>query len=247
MNPAQAFDALAAGYDKLWTCSPAGRLQREAFWDHAGPCFRNATRVLDLGCGAGEDALGLMRSGMRVTAIDVSPRMVAVARARGVNARELAMERLGEIAGRFDVAMSNFGALNCLESPAILREPLARLVVPGGYAIFCVLGRFCLWETAWFLLHGHLGKARRRWRGKSRASMGIDVYYHSPARMRENLWPDFTLEGHFGIGICVPPSYVRCVSNGAMRRAAQMDETLAEKKLWRAVADHQLFIFRRRK
>jgi SAM-dependent methyltransferase len=247
MIPAQAFDAVAAGYDKLWTCSPAGRLQREAFWNHAGPCFRNAARVLDIGCGTGEDALGLMRSGIEVTAIDISPRMVAVARARGVNARELAMERLGELGGRFDVVMSNFGALNCLEAPAVLREALARLVVPGGYAIFCVLGRFCLWETAWFLLHGDIRKAGRRWKGKSRASIGIDVYYHSADRMRESLSPEFALEGHFGIGVFVPPSYVRGLSSGALHRAAHMDEKLAEKKLWRAMADHQLFIFRRSK
>jgi SAM-dependent methyltransferase len=247
MNPAQAFDSVAAGYDKLWTCSPAGRLQREAFWNHAGPCFRNATRVLDIGCGTGEDALGLMRSGMQVTAIDISSQMVAVARARGVDARELAMERLGELGGRFDVAMSNFGALNCLETPAVIREPLARLVVPGGYAIFCMLGRFCFWETAWFLLHRDVRKAGRRWRGKSRASIGVDVFYHSPERMRESLWPDFTLQEHFGVGICVPPSYVRFLSNGVIRRAAQMDERLAERKFWRAMADHQLFIFKRNK
>src|SRR5450759_5349228 len=41
-------------------------------------------RVLDLGCGAGRHALYLQRRGVRVTAVDASPRIVELARARGV-------------------------------------------------------------------------------------------------------------------------------------------------------------------
>jgi len=41
-------------------------------------------RVLDVGCGAGRHALHLQEQGLAVTAIDLSPDAVAVARARGV-------------------------------------------------------------------------------------------------------------------------------------------------------------------
>ncbi len=41
-------------------------------------------RVLDIGCGAGRHALYLQRRGWRVTAIDASPRIVELARIRGV-------------------------------------------------------------------------------------------------------------------------------------------------------------------
>lgn len=41
-------------------------------------------RVLDLGCGAGRHALYLQRRGLRVTAVDASPRVAALASARGV-------------------------------------------------------------------------------------------------------------------------------------------------------------------
>ncbi len=41
-------------------------------------------RVLDIGCGAGRHALYLQRRGLRVTAIDASPRIVELARGRGV-------------------------------------------------------------------------------------------------------------------------------------------------------------------
>src|SRR5262249_16875027 len=38
-------------------------------------------RVLDVGCGAGREALGFARTGFRVTAIDIAPGMIAAARA----------------------------------------------------------------------------------------------------------------------------------------------------------------------
>lgn len=250
MTPAHAFDLIATSYDRLWTDSPVGRLQREAFWRHAGGYLKNARNVLDIGCGTGEDAARLTRAGIRVTAIDVSPQMVAVAQQRAVDARVLPIERL-EVLNRsfenasFDVAISNFGALNCVERLESIREPLARLVAPGGYAILCGLGRFCFWESAWFLLGGDLRKARRRWGGEALTSSGVKVFYHSVRKFRESLSPDFRLLKHTGIGICVPPSYVRCVSDGVLRRAARLDQTLEPLRVFRTFADHTLLVFRR--
>ena len=250
MNPTDAFDVMATSYDRLWTDSPVGRLQREAFWRHAGDYLKNAKNVLDIGCGTGEDAARLTRSGIRVTAIDISPQMVAMARKRAVDARVLPIERLGVLNrsfenGSFDAAISNFGALNCVERLENIREPLAKLVAPGGYAILCGLGRFCLWESAWFLLSGDLRKARRRWRGEASTSSGIKVFYHSVRKFRKSLSPDFRLLEHTGIGICVPPSYVRCVSDRVLRRAARLDRTLEPLRVFRAFADHTLLVFRR--
>jgi ubiquinone/menaquinone biosynthesis C-methylase UbiE len=250
VNPAQAFDVLASSYDRLWTDSPVGRLQREAFWRHAGSYLKNARTVLDIGCGTGEDAARLTRTGIEVTAIDISPQMVAMARKRAVDARVLPIEQLSALnapfeKGSFDAAISNFGALNCVERLESLRDPLARLVAPGGYAIVCALGRFCFWESAWFLLSGDLQKARRRWGGEALTSSGVKVFYHSVRKFRKSLAPEFRLLKHAGIGICIPPSYVRCVSGRVLRRAARVDRALEPVRLIRAFADHTLLVFRR--
>ena len=94
-----AFDRIAPRYDQLWTNSPVGRLQRDAVWRHVDSLFRRGDAVLDLGCGTGEDALHLMQSGVRVTAIDSSPEMVRLASERGVDARTLAIEEIDRLAG----------------------------------------------------------------------------------------------------------------------------------------------------
>src|SRR5215469_8716716 len=136
------FDRLAAQYDRLWTSSAVGRLQRQAVWRSMDRFFRSGDKLIDLGCGTGEDALHLARRGMQIFAIDASPEMVRIARGRGVNASVLGIEEVGCIQGLFDGAISNFGALNCVSNLEILRGMLGRLVNPGGYLAVCTLGRF---------------------------------------------------------------------------------------------------------
>ena len=141
------FDTLALSYDAVWTESPTGRLQRNAFWRLVAGLFRPGQHVLDMGCGTGEDAVRLAREGVRVSAIDSSREMVRVARARGVNALQLPIEQVERLDAVFDGAISNFGALNCVEDLQPVGRALARLIRPGGAVALCLLGRFCAWET----------------------------------------------------------------------------------------------------
>src|ERR1700758_4470142 len=101
-----AFDVIAWRYDELWTCSPVGRLQRDAVWRCLDTLFQSGDELLDLGCGTGEDAIHLEALGAKVAAIDASPEMVRVARTRGVNASVLSIEDLAHIKGYFDGAIS---------------------------------------------------------------------------------------------------------------------------------------------
>src|SRR6266478_3974601 len=154
-----AFDQIAQRYDELWTCSPIGRLQREAVWRRLDKLFNDGDALLDLGCGTGEDALHFMRLGMSVRAIDASAEMVSIARGRGVHASVLDIEQLNRVQGCFDGVVSNFGALNCVANLHAIRPALARLIRPGGHLAVCIIGRFCLWETAWQSLQGEPRKA----------------------------------------------------------------------------------------
>jgi ubiquinone/menaquinone biosynthesis C-methylase UbiE len=238
-----AFDQLASQYDQLWTRSPVGHLQREAVWRHIGNLFQPGQTVLDLGCGTGEDALRLLEAGLRVRAIDESGEMVSIACDRGVDAVTLAIENCGLLNETFDAVLSNFGALNCVEDLESLRQPLARLVRPGGYLAICVIGRFCLWETAWSLLRRQPAKAFRRWRGSVMSSLGIRVFYPSTHRLETALRPQFTLLNWRGIGLCVPPSYVTGLSTSLLRKLDALDRRAARWPILRGLSDHRLFVF----
>jgi ubiquinone/menaquinone biosynthesis C-methylase UbiE len=243
----EAFDTLASRYDELWTRSAVGRSQRAAVWRHVDPLFKEGDSVLDLGCGTGEDALHLSRLGIRVRGLDKSEQMVRMARERGVDAGVLPMERICELREQFDGAISNFGAMNCVSSLESLREPLARLVRPGGHLAICVMGCFCPWETVWYLAHGRPRKAFRRWSGQSHSpSIGIPVYYPSAQATVNAFSPNFELNYWTGIGLFVPPSYVGGATSRLVARLETIDRRLAHLPLLRASADHRLFVFRRR-
>ena len=241
-----AFDDMASQYDRLWTRSTVGRLQREAVWRHIGPLFKPGQRVLDLGCGTGEDALTLMGAGLHVRAIDASLGMVTIARDRGVDASILPIEDCGVLDGRFDAVLSDFGALNCVDNLRALREPLARLVRPGGYLTICIIGGFCLWETVWALLRAHPRKAFRRWRGSAISSLGFRVFYPSRRDLTAAFSPQFRLLNWRGIGLSVPPSYVTGLSDRFVRKLDSFDRRVAHWPVLRGLSDHRLFVFRRK-
>jgi SAM-dependent methyltransferase len=240
-----AFDELAPVYDKLWTGSTIGRVQRELFWRHAGRLFKPGETILDLGCGTGEDAARLALMGIGHFAIDNSPEMVGIARKRGLNAHLLPIEEIGVLRQRFDGAISNFGALNCVRRLSDLREPLARTIRPDGYLALCVMGRFCLWETVWYALHGQFGKASRRWKGEAPSSLGLRVFYPTVRDIVQSMAPEFALVSVAGIGICVPPSAVAGLSSALVERLGRIDSRIASWRFFRAVSDHRLLVFRR--
>ena len=100
MSTAALFERLAERYDELWTDTAIGRAQRDAVWRITDRLFHAGDRILDLGCGTGEDAAHLMARGVSVRAVDASPAMVARAKARGVAAEVLRAEDLGLLCGR---------------------------------------------------------------------------------------------------------------------------------------------------
>jgi ubiquinone/menaquinone biosynthesis C-methylase UbiE len=98
--------------------------------------------VLELGCGAGDLSLELLRRGARLTALDVSPGMVELARARagrfrpGAEARFVvgAAEQTGLPDESFERVVGKW-VLHHLDVAAAARET-RRVVRPGGRAAF---------------------------------------------------------------------------------------------------------------
>jgi arsenite methyltransferase len=105
--------------------------------------------VLDLGCGAGFDAFvaaQFVGPGGRVVGVDLSPEMLAVARAALAEAgfpqiefSDASIEALPFPDASFDVALSN-GVLNLVpDKPAALGE-IFRVLRPGGRLQACDIG-----------------------------------------------------------------------------------------------------------
>lgn len=95
------------------------------------------TRLLDVGCGAGQIGIPAARAGAVVTGIDIAPRQIAQARARaqaeglGAAFDEGDAEALPYPDASFDVVISLFGAMFAPRPERVAAE-LTRVTRPGG-------------------------------------------------------------------------------------------------------------------
>lgn len=95
------------------------------------------TRMLDVGCGAGQIAIPAARAGARVTGVDIASNLIAAARARaeaegvGVTFTEGDAETLPYENGSFDLVVSLIGAMFA-PRPDLVAAELIRVCRPGG-------------------------------------------------------------------------------------------------------------------
>ncbi len=102
-------------------------------------------RVLEVGCGPGEAAAAIAASGAGVVALDISERMVELARARGVDARVGDAQELPFEDASFDCALAAWMLYHVPEPERAVAE-LARVLRPGGRLVAVTNGRAHLQE-----------------------------------------------------------------------------------------------------
>ena len=238
---AAVFDTLAGGYDAGFTATALGRLCREAVWRRLDARFPAGARVLELGCGTGEDAVHLAGRGVRVLATDGAPAMVEEARRKAVEhgvegqiafgaltleafASESSAEtKLVDAGGPFDGAFSNFGALNCVAELGPVARALAARLRPGAPAVLTLMGPACPWEWLWFLARGRPGAAFRRLRPGGARWRGATIRYPGIGAARRAFAPWFRPLRVSAVGALVPPPYAEAWARRHGRTVARLD------------------------
>jgi len=103
--------------------------------------------VLDVGCGAGILSESMAASGARVTAIDIAPRVLDVARLHLLESMLEVEYRLATIEQVADEEGSAFDAVTCLEmlehvpDPASVIQCISKVLKPGGHVFLSTLNR----------------------------------------------------------------------------------------------------------
>ncbi len=253
-----AFDAMAAGYDAKFSASALGRVLRPMVWERYAACFAAGSSLLELGCGTGEDAIHLAKSGHRVLATDASPRMIDTARRKAeaagvsdrIRFRVVSMESLSTALGTelFDGVYSNFGAVNCAMDLAALAGGLAPRLAPDAPLVWVIMGRFVPWEMGWYLARGDARRAFRRLRRTGSEWRGLTIHYPTPGRCARLLEPYFVVSVARPLGVVLPPSYAAGWLERAPRMRAwlsRLERALFERARGAGLGDHYVLEARR--
>jgi SAM-dependent methyltransferase len=259
----EAFDSVASDYD-----GPRGNNQliqdmRTEMWRWLDRTFTAGSRLIDLGCGTGLDAVRMANRGHRVVATDWSAEMVArtAARAReesvvdrvaalAIGAQEL--ERL-EGTGAFDGAYSNLGPLNCVPDLAEVSRACARLLRPAGILVFTVIGRVCPWEILHYARRGRWSRIRVRFASNvvpvSLNKHTVWTRYYTPREFFRAFAPEFALVHYRGLCVFAPPPYLHSVRDRHPRgyeRLWRTDRRIAGWPMFRSMGDHFLIVMKKR-
>ena len=270
VDTSRAFDQIAEDYDI--TYGPEGNAvmtwMRAENLGFLRQTFPPGSRLLEIGCGTGEEAVTLAREGRKIIATDISPRMARVTRekarragvASSVHALALPASGVGalEPTQPLDGGYASFGALNCEPRLDAVGRALTHLVRPGGCFVTSVMARTALFEMLWYLVHGRPRRAMRRvsgrWilapvAGEGGREVTVPTRYLSARQVVRAFGAAWALEEIWALPLLFPPPY----ADALFRRHRSLFDRLEgwERRLrarwpWRHFGDHLVVVFRRR-
>jgi ubiquinone/menaquinone biosynthesis C-methylase UbiE len=259
----EAFDSVAADYDGPRGNNDQIQQMRSEMWHWLDATFRPGSRLIDLGCGTGLDAIRMAQTGHSVTATDWSPQMVRrtalraehaqlTERVRAVCVGAHELQHL-EAEAIHDGAYSDLGPLNCVPDLAAVSRECARLLAPGGALVFTVIGRICPWEIATYLWRRRWARALIRF-ARQVVPVGMNNHtiwtrYYSPREFYAAFSREFALEHYRGLCVFAPPPYLNWVRERYPRwheRLWRLDRRVAGWPLIRGMGDHFLIVMRKK-
>jgi ubiquinone/menaquinone biosynthesis C-methylase UbiE len=264
----RAFDSSAGSYDSLYQANPIMAWMRKVSLATIRDTFAPGSRLLEIGCGTGDEALALASEGYQIVATDISPGMITAGRTKaqiqgitGVTWIPLPAGQLYDLigdegSGAFDGAFSSFGPLNCEPDLGRIADALARLLRPEGALVCSVMNRWCAWEISWALLHLRPGEAIRRlgpgWQPAGLASPEGDksmmVRYYTPRTFLRALAPHFGLEKVCGLPVMLPPPYLSHLAKrypALLEFSAYLERRLRNRFPFHSLGDHFLAVLTR--
>lgn len=261
-----AFSLAALHYDRDLARNRVARWSRVQSLRVLDSAFSRGSRVLELGCGTGDEALHLARRGVTVLATDAAPAMLDILDRKLAGEDKATTQRIATLlmpAGSaralvsqvgkhyFEGAYSSFGPLNCEPQLEPVVEALAALVKPGGRVVISLINKYCLWETAWYMIKRQTGKAFRRWPGYTEATVRgewqderIPVYYWSLRELERLFKPNFRIVRRIALPWLLPPQYLSDIFRGRprlFRLLARLERKFAHLWPFYALGDHILF------
>ncbi len=240
-------------------------LQRKSTWSFMEPLFtKRRAEVLELNCGSGDDTFWMASYCYSITATDQSGELITLAESKKIlkGVKNVAFEECGlfdlrkKLLGQqYDFIYSGCGGLNYYNEPELetLSKDFAELLYPGGKMLVVVKGKYCLWETLYFLKKLKLVNALKRWDNKAvheNVDEGmVERWYYSVKNLEKIFRPHFSLVGANSIGVATPPAFMNDYfkhKQSRLNRLNQIDNLLTRFNILSNFGDFTMLTFERK-
>jgi ubiquinone/menaquinone biosynthesis C-methylase UbiE len=256
---AEAFSRTAEKYDAFAEDHPNQSRMRNKVYEHLERFIPAGSRILELNCGTGTDAVELARRGYQVHATDIAPGMLERLQDKvikfdlnsKITYQQISFTELDKIQRPpYDAVFSNLGGLNCIPDLSPVIAQLPNVLRPNGLVTWVLMPPMCLWEMA-EIFRGHPRLAFRRFaRNGTRAHLEglyFTVHYFAPQKVLEWFGNDYDCLAIEGLSVITPTAESK---NFAKRYArlylalCRLDDRLASHHPWRGWGDFFIITLR---
>jgi len=258
-----AYSRMAPSYDMQVGMSPVAARAKAVAMAKLTRLVPQGARLLDIGCGPGQEAVTLARRGYRIFGVDSSQAMVDLARERAgglppgaATFRAMRAAQLGALGAEglsFDAAYSFYAVLNLEPQLRPVAEGVFALIPPGAPFLVGLLNPAVLFEIA-------LYPAALRFKGFRKAAArpvrlkvsrgGTDevaCYLYPPQQFARILSPWFLLESLEAVHVFLPPPDEQMLRFPTLIRGVNRIEARIERRWpFNLLGYFSLMTFRRR-
>lgn len=204
---------IAGDYDRLMNENPFSVYLRNEFHKIIDKYIKHGCKVLDLGCGTGDDAIYAARQNAKVTAIDISEEMINIAEAKTQNAGLKSKIKyyaadieqwVNENNEPFDVVISNFNAINYVKDLDKFLQHLNKSINKNGTAVITMINNKSISEFYFYFLKFKFNKSLNSlFNRKKNIITELNIY---PVNRVNKLFRKyFKMKKAEGISIIAPP------------------------------------------
>jgi SAM-dependent methyltransferase len=206
MKPERLFDTYADLYQEKFIENPVAIYQRKQVYDFIDPLLKSRSNILDIGCGPGSDFAFYKLHNLTVDAIDISERMVNLARQNSkklnfpVNICHSSLQDFSS-ESTYDAIILNFGVINVFENLREIMQKIVSLLDKQGILIVVLMPPFHLFSIIELILRLQFSSVYKRlFRRSAVLKNGFEItYYRSKDFMSQ-----FKLIKKCNLGVLIP-------------------------------------------
>ncbi len=263
-NSKLVWDSLADAYDERFNHPYINQYMRKISQECLIKYFNKSSHLLEIGCGTGDEAIFFARKNKKVTAIDISPKMIEIAKSKAMKENveknidfyAIPVEKLKSIPNiKYNGIYSSFGTLNLVSNLTTLAKTLENVMSPSSYFIASVMNKYCLFEIFYFLVHGKLKQAFRR---ISKDSVpvrlnpklpSLNCHYYSPTYFYYHFKKYFSLVEVCALPFLIQAPYIDTVQKfvrNILYKMLFLDKKLSKIFPFNRFGDHFIIVMKKR-